>query len=710
MLKSQQISTAHKVPRKRPYICNACFKQFETPSKLSRHYLIHTGQKPYRCHTCPKTFRQLVHLERHQQTHLLPFQCGMCHRSFKNLVTFLKHQQLHGESVQSTMKPSRRSVFHSQQQTASGPVHCSVCEKSFSTEDRWVLHECIPSSRPPRSQGRRLKVLKCDFCLKPFPSRSKLERHVLIHTGQRPFACLLCDKTFRQKTHLKIHQITHMEDKPFECGFCHKSFKVQSKLFKHRQVHVRKALLPKLARRGWGAKVTAASGPIVIDDDEAFEEGFVSRPCNQDTDEMCSVYVIPFQCMGCEQSFATEQILETHTCFIAEDGSRLNTNKMNLIRRSKGRRGRPSMHLKVAGSRRPEIQPVTRTKRKYHAMSHQQLVLEDQTEKDHGSADKAISVRKMGAPRTVGAKRKMFKREMGQRPWPKPFSFPKQVLSCELGIDMNSVLPGENKLDEQISGGRDEAIYVSSGEECDISEVPVTVCRGPPRPRRRRFKVLSKCDMCEKTFPSLSKLRRHYLTHTGQKPFACALCGKCFRQSAHLKRHQVTHKEKGLHLDALMYQAEFRNLNQLFSHEPDAMQLGSPYHNISSPTPSPDFDDMSSESIAEIKVELEAESILEGTMDDVQTLDNDSPFFPDDEYQADGPWNDIPSVTERNRGTRKSYECGVCFKLFKSPSKLDRHLLVHAGQKPFKCSLCEKTFRQLPHLKRHAVTHSTESF
>ncbi|KAJ1103353.1 hypothetical protein NDU88_000779 [Pleurodeles waltl] len=608
------------------------------------------------------------------------------------------------------MKPSRRSVFHSQQRSASGPVHCSVCEKSFSTEDRWVLHECTPSSRPPRSQGRRLTVLKCDFCLKPFPSRSKLERHVLIHTGQRPFACLLCDKTFRQKTHLKIHQITHMEDKPFECGFCHKSFKLQSKLFKHRQVHVRKALLPKLARRGWGTKVAAASGPIVIDDEEAFEEGYVSRPCNQDTGEMCSVYVIPFQCMGCEQNFETEQILQAHTCLIAEDGNALNTNKVNLIRRSKGRRGRPSVHSKVSGSRWPELQPGTRKKRKCYSVSHQKLVQEDQPGKDHGATGgKATNVRKLGTPKTVGTKRKMFKREMGQSQWSKPFTFPKQVLSCELGINMDCV-PSENKLEEQNSGGRDEAIYVSSGEECDIAEVPVTTCRGPPRTRRRRLKVLSKCDMCEKTFPSLSKLRRHYLTHTGQKPFACALCGKCFRQSAHLKRHQVTHKEKGLHLEALTYQAELRNLNQFLSHEPDSMQLGSPCHNVSSPRPSPDLDDLSSESVAEIKVEVEAESGLEENLDDVQSLEDDARFFPDEECQASGPWNDIPSVTERTRGTRRSYECGVCFKLFKSPSKLERHLLVHAGQKPFKCSLCEKTFRQLPHLKRHTVTHSKESF
>lgn len=83
MLKIKQCVVANKLPRNRPYVCNICFKHFETPSKLARHYLIHTGQKPFECDVCHKTFRQLVHLERHQLTHSLPFKCSICQRHFK---------------------------------------------------------------------------------------------------------------------------------------------------------------------------------------------------------------------------------------------------------------------------------------------------------------------------------------------------------------------------------------------------------------------------------------------------------------------------------------------------------------------------------------------------------------------------------------------------------------------------------------------------
>ena len=45
------------------------------------------------------------------------------------------------------------------------------------------------------------------------------------------------------------------------------------------------------------------------------------------------------------------------------------------------------------------------------------------------------------------------------------------------------------------------------------------------------------CEVCGATFRSTSHLRRHSLTHTGERPYRCTLCSLAFTQSTHLRRH-----------------------------------------------------------------------------------------------------------------------------------------------------------------------------
>lgn len=46
---------------------------------------------------------------------------------------------------------------------------------------------------------------------------------------------------------------------------------------------------------------------------------------------------------------------------------------------------------------------------------------------------------------------------------------------------------------------------------------------------------------CDKTFIDNSKLKRHYLVHSGIKPYACNLCGKAFSLDFNLKTHMKIH-------------------------------------------------------------------------------------------------------------------------------------------------------------------------
>ena len=143
---------------------------------------------------------------------------------------------------------------------------CPWCDRVFRTERDRIEHLLTghgvevkedgvgPAGEEPAAAAAapaaRDKV--CTVCDKKFAKPSQLVRHMRVHTGERPFACLMCRKSFNQKNalqvrragprslyspplHMQIHMKKHTGERPHVCPFCQYAFSQKGNLKTHIQ-------------------------------------------------------------------------------------------------------------------------------------------------------------------------------------------------------------------------------------------------------------------------------------------------------------------------------------------------------------------------------------------------------------------------------------------------------------------------------------------
>ena len=79
----------------------------------------------------------------------------------------------------------------------------------FSQSDSWLkdFRKVLINSRNRRKTRGGPNI--CPYCNKGWRTKSALEMHIRVHTGEEPFICPYCGKGHKQKGQLKVHITKH---------------------------------------------------------------------------------------------------------------------------------------------------------------------------------------------------------------------------------------------------------------------------------------------------------------------------------------------------------------------------------------------------------------------------------------------------------------------------------------------------------------------
>jgi len=235
--------------------CKTCGDTFNTKARLSCHYKDNKNCRPhhfrlFKCEICEKEFSTSIRCKEHMNTHTgkTPHICSYCGKGFQLYSTYFSHVYKHRVAL-GEIEPKPGYT----EKRVRLKLKCDLCQKVFASRYGFATHKLRhqgikPYKRRPKKDNEepkpkrddkvpKVKNRLCTYCPKSFVTKQQLERHILVHTGEKPFICAYCKKRFVAKASLVAHEENHLGTHRFKCEPCNKPFSFKADYEFHRRTH-----------------------------------------------------------------------------------------------------------------------------------------------------------------------------------------------------------------------------------------------------------------------------------------------------------------------------------------------------------------------------------------------------------------------------------------------------------------------------------------
>ena len=215
------------------YHCNMCSKKYEYKGDLTKHMRSHSDNRPYLCcyENCEKAFKRKDTLSKHQDIH------AAAGHALKN--STLDEEDI--EEILQWLDPTLRALIHTPR-SKEFPFSCKYCDmKEFQSAYICLNHI---KQKHPEIDCPITHAYQCSHCNRTFEKKGPLSRHILSHSGYKPYVCDIdnCNRGFNRKDKLREHQKRHdgVDQKRHMCSTCGTWFASTSSVNKHmKTVHMR---------------------------------------------------------------------------------------------------------------------------------------------------------------------------------------------------------------------------------------------------------------------------------------------------------------------------------------------------------------------------------------------------------------------------------------------------------------------------------------